>query len=58
MHFRMQRLIETGSILFCGEEERKAEAEQFVRSEIVRNDPMLNYAEYIDSLIKKRLQND
>lgn len=58
VHLRMQRLIETGSILFCGEEERKAEAEQFVRSEIVGNDPMLDYAEHIDSLIKKRLQND
>lgn len=55
IHLRMLRLVETGSILFDGEEEKKAEAEQFVRSAIVGNDPMFNYAEYIDSLIKKKI---
>jgi len=51
VHLRMNRLVQTGSILFDGEELNKIEAEQFIHSEIVGMDPMSDYATYIKMLV-------
>ena len=58
VHLRMQQLVQTSSLLFDGEEEKKVEAERFVHDEIVGENPMRDYVDYLFELIEERRKSE